>query len=357
MAPAPAGGATNQPGPGPEAAVGWPDPGSVLGGRYRLDLLLRRGDVAAVFRGVDLALGRPVAVKVLHPALASESRAVARFRREARVAAGIIHPFVVAVFDVGCEGDLHYMVMEYVDGPTLRDELRETGPFGQDRALEVTAAVCGALAAAHARGLIHRDVKPANILLSREGRVKMTDFGIALAARGAASGNVAVGTAAYLSPEQARGEPVGPASDLYSAGCVLYEMLTGRPPFAGPTPQAIAQKHVEEEPVPPSRLRPDVAPDVEGAVLRALAKDPARRYRDASEMGEAVRLVLRSLPSPRAVAASDEPTLPLAPVEPIGEPVAATPAGRGVGRDLIRLVVLTAAGFVGAVLVRLFWGG
>jgi predicted Ser/Thr protein kinase len=258
----------------------------VLADRFEVDSLLGQGGMARVYRGTDRVLGRPVAIKVLADNLGCDPQFVARFRQEAQSAASVSHPNLVSVFDTGSDGDVHYIVMEYVEGRTLDETIRAEGPADPARALQIAKAVCGALAAAHARGIIHRDIKPANILLQPDGVVKVMDFGIAKGADSPSLTNAGfvVGTAAYLSPEQAQGLSVDPRSDIYSLGCVLYEMLTGVPPLAGETLFDIAHKLANEEPLPPSSLNPAVSENIDRIVMRALAKKPQARYQSALDM-------------------------------------------------------------------------
>ncbi|MGH2674095.1 MAG: protein kinase domain-containing protein, partial [Actinomycetota bacterium] len=238
----------------------------------------------------DLVLGRVVAVKVLAPRFASDGRSVARFRREAKSAAALNHPNVVSVYDTGSDDSVHWIVMEHVEGMTLEAVLDEEAPLTARRGLEITVSVCRALAAAHERGLVHRDVKSANVMIDGAGRVKVMDFGIARAIEGdntlTGTGSI-LGTASYLSPEQARGDPVDARSDIYSLGCLLYELLAGRPPLTGDSAVAVAYKHVNEGPVPLSLLNPAVPAGLETVVMRALSKDPADRYQSAPAMEEA----------------------------------------------------------------------
>jgi eukaryotic-like serine/threonine-protein kinase len=257
----------------------------VLGDRYEVEELLGQGGMARVFRGTDRVLNRIVGVKVLSPQFASDDQFVARFRREAQAAAALNHPNIVSVYDTGDQGDVHYIVMEFVEGRTLRDVIRQEGPILPERASEIAQAVARALAAAHEAGLVHRDIKPGNIMLTRDGEVKVMDFGIARTSTGDTLTQTAavLGTASYLSPEQAQGSTVDARSDIYSLGCVLYEMLTGRPPFTGDTPVAIAYKHVREDPVHPSNLNPDVPPSLDAVVMKAMAKNPDNRYQTADE--------------------------------------------------------------------------
>ncbi|MCW2586624.1 MAG: hypothetical protein JWN55_2140 [Frankiales bacterium] len=263
----------------------------LLGNRYRLGDVIGRGGMAEVLHGTDVRLGRDVAVKVLREDLARDPSFQARFRREAQSAASLDAPSVVAVYDTG-EDDrgVPWIVMEYVDGRTLRDVLTTEGRLLPARALEVTADVCSALDVAHAAGMVHRDIKPANVMLTSRGEVKVMDFGIARAAAGNESTmtqtQAVIGTAAYLSPEQARGEHVDARSDLYSTGCLLYELVTGAPPFVGDSPVAVAYQHVREDPVPPSEYDPSLPSDVDAVVLKAMAKNPANRYQSADEMRE-----------------------------------------------------------------------
>jgi eukaryotic-like serine/threonine-protein kinase len=257
----------------------------VLLDRYEVGRLLGAGGMAEVFEGRDRLLARRVAIKVPLSQHAHDPEFAHRFRREAQAAASLSHPGVVAVYDTGTENGTHFIVMEYVDGRTLKDVIRAEAPLYPDRAAEITADVCSALAAAHARGLVHRDVKPANIMLMPDGRVKLMDLGIARVAAGETVTQTAamLGTAQYLSPEQAQGQAVDFRSDLYSLGCCLYEMLTGTVPFRGATPVAIAYRHVREDPAAPRLLNPDIPPSLEAVCLKAMAKRPEDRYQTAAE--------------------------------------------------------------------------
>jgi beta-lactam-binding protein with PASTA domain/tRNA A-37 threonylcarbamoyl transferase component Bud32 len=258
----------------------------VLAGRYQLESPIGQGGMAKVFLATDTVLNRRVAVKVLSPQFASDEAFVTRFRREAQAAAGLNHPNIVSVFDTGSQGDVHFIVMEYVEGRTLRDVIRQEGPLLPERAVEIGSAVARALAAAHEAGLVHRDVKPGNIMLTPEGEVKVMDFGIARTSAGDTLTQTAavLGTASYLSPEQAQSQPVDPRSDIYSLGCVVYEMLTGQPPFTGESPVSIAYKHVRESALPPGRKNPDVPESFDAVVMKSLAKNPANRYQNADEL-------------------------------------------------------------------------
>ncbi|SPM29792.1 Stk1 family PASTA domain-containing Ser/Thr kinase [Mycobacterium terramassiliense] len=263
-----------------------------LSGRYELGEILGFGGMSEVHLARDLRLHRDVAVKVLRADLARDPSFYLRFRREAQNAAALNHPSIVAVYDTGeadtPTGPLPYIVMEYVDGVTLRDIVHTDGPLPPRRAIEIIADACQALNFSHQNGIIHRDVKPANIMISATNAVKVMDFGIARAI--ADSGNsvtqtaAVIGTAQYLSPEQARGDPVDARSDVYSLGCVLYEILTGEPPFTGDSPVAVAYQHVREDPVPPSKRHEGVSADLDAVVLKALAKNPENRYQTAAEM-------------------------------------------------------------------------
>src|SRR5918995_2291237 len=231
--------------------------------------------MAEVYLATDRVLDRPVAVKVLGSWLTDDGTFVERFRREALAAARISHPNLVAVFDAGTEDDVQFIVMEYVPGETLADVLRREGRIAPRRAAGIAASVGDALAVAHAARIVHRDVKPANVMLTGDGRTKLMDLGIA---RGLDGENITrtssiLGTAGYVSPEQARGEPVDHRSDIYSLGCVLYEMLTGRQPFEADNPVAVAYRHVHERPAPPTSLEPSLPPALEAVVLRAMEKE------------------------------------------------------------------------------------
>jgi eukaryotic-like serine/threonine-protein kinase len=307
--------------------------GRILDGRYQLGSVLGVGGMASVYLATDRVLERQVAVKVLRSSDAQDPLFVERFRREARAAARLSHPNIVAVFDSGADADQPYLVMEYVPGESLAQLLHRQGRLAPRRAVELAIQVCAALAAAHAQGLVHRDIKPANVLVGPDGQVKVADFGIvkASAATTLTGTGTMLGTAAYLSPEQAQGRPVDARSDLYGLGCVLYELLCGSPPFgsgADRSPVAIATRHVRESPEPPSARNPQVAPALEAVVLTALAKDPAQRYQSAVELHHALQRILAG--DARAAA----PTEPL--LEPLGRTgTGALPTGTGlaVGAD------------------------
>jgi beta-lactam-binding protein with PASTA domain/tRNA A-37 threonylcarbamoyl transferase component Bud32 len=264
----------------------------LLGGRYELDGVVGRGGMAEVYRARDIRLDRIVAIKTLRTDLARDQIFQARFRREAQSAASLNHPSIVAVYDTGEDMmtgiPVPYIVMEFVDGRTVRDLLQDGHRLLPDRSLEIIDGVLRALDYSHQAGIVHRDIKPGNVMVTRNGDVKVMDFGIARAMSDAQSTMTqtaqVIGTAQYLSPEQARGERVDSRSDLYSAGCLLYELLTGRPPFTGDSPVAIAYQHVRENPIPPSRVDPDVPPWADAIVLKAMAKSPADRYQTAADM-------------------------------------------------------------------------
>ena len=266
------------------------EPGQLIGGRYELGRQLGAGGMARVYLGHDRLLDRQVAVKVLSEPYASDPQFVERFRREASAAAGLNHPNIVAVYDRGEADGSYYIVMEYLAGPDLKQVIRGRAPLPPGQAIDYAQQILAALGAAHRRDVVHRDVKPQNVLVAEDGRLKVTDFGIARA--GAQSdmteaGSV-IGTAQYLSPEQARGDEVTAASDCYAVGIVLYEMLTGRVPFDGDRPVAVAMKQISDTPVPPRVVEPDVPPELDAIVMRALAKRPSERYRTAEELSQAL---------------------------------------------------------------------
>ncbi|HUS20622.1 MAG TPA: Stk1 family PASTA domain-containing Ser/Thr kinase [Aeromicrobium sp.] len=271
----------------------------LLGNRYELGGILGRGGMADVRIGRDQRLGRTVAIKQLRPDLAVDESFQARFRREAQSAAALNHPSIVAVYDTGEAADAHglhipYIVMEYVDGQTLRDLLRDGRKILPERSLSMVADVLSALDYSHRAGIIHRDIKPANVMLTPEGQVKVMDFGIARAIADASVTQTAavIGTAQYLSPEQARGETVDARSDIYSTGCLLYELLAGRPPFIGESPVSVAYQHVREEARPPSQFNPDVSGNVDHIVAKSLAKRTDERYQSAADMRNDIERVL-----------------------------------------------------------------
>jgi serine/threonine protein kinase len=264
--------------------------------RYVIVRKLGSGGMADVYLAEDQELGRRVALKLLDDRHASDEQFVERFRREAQSAAGLNHPSIVSIFDRGYAEGTYYIAMEFLDGRTLKELLVKNGPTPVPIAIDYARQILGALAFAHRNGIVHRDIKPHNIVVGGDGRLKVTDFGIARsgASQMTEAGSI-VGTAQYLSPEQARGAPVDPRSDLYSLGIVLYEMLTGRVPFTGDTPVEIAMKHLSQVPEPPSKLRSGVPHDLDAIVMRALAKDPDQRYASAEEMDADLARVARGV--------------------------------------------------------------
>jgi beta-lactam-binding protein with PASTA domain/predicted Ser/Thr protein kinase len=306
----------------------------LLSERYQLGDTLGYGGMSEVHRGTDTRLSRDVAIKVLRADLARDPQFQLRFRREAQNAAALNHPAIVAVYDTGEVqtefGPLPYIVMEYVDGQTLREIVKTTGPLSQQRVIEVMADVCAALDFSHRHNIIHRDVKPANVMITRNGAVKVMDFGIARAlgeGQNVTQTAAVIGTAQYLSPEQARGEAVDARSDVYAAGCVLFELLTGEPPFTGDTPVAVAYQHVREDPRRPSDVNPQIPPALDAVVLKALSKNPANRYQSAAEMRtDLIRVRNGQQPLAPMVMSEDERTALLA------EQTAATRRISGGGR-------------------------
>ncbi|MEE2032261.1 Stk1 family PASTA domain-containing Ser/Thr kinase [Rhodococcus chondri] len=288
-----------------------------LSSRYELGEILGFGGMSEVHLARDLRLGRDVAIKVLRADLARDPTFYLRFRREAQNAAALNHPAIVAVYDTGEAeteaGPLPYIVMEYVEGDTLRDIVRRDGPMVPKRAMEVIADVCAALDFSHRNMIVHRDVKPANVMINKAGAVKVMDFGIARAISDAASPMTqtaaVIGTAQYLSPEQARGEQVDARSDVYSVGCVLFEILTGEPPFKGDSPVAVAYQHVREDPPLPSSVNPSVPSELDSVILKAMAKNPANRYQSAAEMrSDLIRVLSGQRPSAPMVMTDEDRT-------------------------------------------------
>ncbi|MGH2834725.1 MAG: Stk1 family PASTA domain-containing Ser/Thr kinase [Solirubrobacteraceae bacterium] len=289
------------------------EPDTVVDGRYRVISKLGSGGMADVYLAQDTLLGRQVALKLLHHRFSGDQEFVERFRREASSAAGLSHPNVVSVYDRGEWDDTYYIAMEYLPGRSLKAVLREHGPLSPEDAIDITIQILLALRFAHKRGIIHRDIKPHNVILDGEGRAKVTDFGIARAGASdmTMTGSI-MGTAQYLSPEQAQGYAVSEASDIYAVGVVLYELLTGEVPFEGETAVTIALKQVSVQPTPPSRRNPQVSPALDAVVLRAMAKDPASRFAGADELIAALQQARAGIaPSPLPIANGAPPTAAL----------------------------------------------
>ncbi len=298
--------------------------GTILRNRYEVFEAIGDGGMARVYRAHDRQLDRLVAIKVLHPELARRPEVMRRFDREARVAAGLSHPHIVAIHDVGRDEEMQYLVMEYVGGGSLRGLLARDSTLPPTMVLAIMEQLGSALDVAHARGVVHRDIKPENVLLTREGHVKVGDFGIAqaLVDGGQTATGMVFGSVAYMSPEQALGEPVTGAADIYSAGALLYELLVGRPPFIAETALATAMQHVTREPELPSARKVGLPAGVDAVVLRALAKDPARRYQSGSELTAAFAAAMEtSAPAPTAAEGPHAPQAIAAPMtrpDPVG---------------------------------------
>lgn len=268
--------------------------GRVIAGRYHIEELLGGGGMAVVYRAHCRYLQRDVTIKILRPQYSDDADFVERFRREAQAVARLSHPNIVNVYDVGQDGIIHYIVMEYIDGITLKKYIRDKGPLEPVEAVDIARQICAALIHAHGSGIVHRDIKSGNILIAKDGRVKVTDFGIARSTTDVTvtqTGTI-VGSVHYISPEQARGEPASFQSDLYSVGVVLFEMLAARLPYEGESPIAVAMKHMGDQPPPLSKLNPAVSPELEMVVRRAMAKDRDRRYQSAAELLEDLKTVL-----------------------------------------------------------------
>jgi eukaryotic-like serine/threonine-protein kinase len=336
-----------------------PQPGDLIADRYELEELVGTGGMSTVFRARDNQLGRRVAIKILHEHYASDPEYLERFRREPRAVARLSHPNIVTVIDRGDDDGRQYIVFEHVEGENLKELVQRTGRLPVRRALELTLAVADGLAFAHDEGLVHRDVKPQNVLLSREGEVKVTDFGIARSLeveQGVTQTGTVLGTGEYLAPEQASGKPVSPATDVYSLGVVLWELLAGDVPFSGENFVAVALRHVNEP--PPSLLgrRPDVSPRLAAAVDRALAKDPAQRFPSMAALARELRACLAEADGQVPPPPEDDAALTLvrpAPGVPGRGPGPATERRRPVA--LYALLALAAAG--AAVAAVLLFGG
>ncbi|MGV0646025.1 protein kinase domain-containing protein [Mycolicibacterium sp. XJ879] len=274
--------------------------GTVLDGRYRVDTIIATGGMSAVYRGLDLRLDRSVAVKIMDSRYAGDTQFLTRFQREARAVARLKDPGLVAVYDQGMDGQQPFLVMELVEGGTLRELLRERGPMPPHAAAAVLAPVLGGLAVAHQAGLVHRDIKPENVLISDEGDVKIADFGLvrAVAEAKITSTSVILGTAAYLSPEQVSTGNAGPRSDVYSAGILLYELLTGATPFTGDSALAVAYQRMDNDVPMPSSVIAGVPAQFDELVLHATARDPAQRYADAQHMADELDAIVHELGLP-----------------------------------------------------------
>ncbi|MDO8964850.1 MAG: Stk1 family PASTA domain-containing Ser/Thr kinase, partial [Coriobacteriia bacterium] len=269
----------------------------VFGNRYRTIERIGSGGMADVYKAMDEVLGRTVALKIMHPHYAEDPTFVQRFRHEAQSAANLSHPNIVNIYDWGQQGDTYYIVMEYVKGTDLKTLIAQRGPADPLKAAEYAAQVCAGLSVAHGYGIIHRDIKSHNLVLTPDGTIKVMDFGIARAVDTmmTQTGSV-LGTAQYVSPEQAQGRELTPGSDLYSLGVVLYEMTTGRLPFDGDTPVSVALKHVNEDAIPPRQVRDSIPPAVEAIIMRAMEKDPTHRYTSAEQMRDDLQRAAQGRP-------------------------------------------------------------
>ncbi len=358
------------------------EPGSLLGNRYRIVGPVGEGGMATVYRAVDTKLGRTVAIKALHPEYARDTPFLQRFKQEAEFAASLgAHPNIVDIYDVEPDGDIPYMVMAYVEGKTLKDLIQEKRRFAVPEAFAIGQQVASALDFAHKRGLVHRDVKPQNILVTPDGVAKVTDFGIArsVTTTQLTRTGMVIGTVHYFSPEQAQGKPLGPQSDIYSLGIILYEMLTGHLPFDAENAIGVAMQHLHSQPPNPWDYNPDIPARAVATVLRALEKNPEERYRDAEEMAAALgaqesppgpaagTTMVQPIVTPPAEATSmyapvqkvAGPTTPPPPVPPRRTTAAERPEAGGPGRAvwvslitlLLAVIIAAAAYFVGTQLV------
>jgi eukaryotic-like serine/threonine-protein kinase len=339
----------------------WPDRSHLGGGRYRLDDVVASGGAAIVWRAFDEHLARPVAVKLLHPHHAGDATVVERFQREARAAAGLSHPNVVCIYDTGREDGIVWLVMELVEGPSLRDVLLRREPLDAVVVGALGEQIARALAAAHAQGIVHRDIKPANVLIASDGTVKVTDFGIAKALSGTDStltnpGTV-MGTAAYVAPEQLEGVDIDARADVYALGVVLYEALVGRPAFSGDTPAATAAMRLSYELLPPRRARSDVPEELDEIVTRATRRDRSARYADGAAFADALTPLLVSRPS--LLTARLLPGAAAVNVGPVDEPLDAATGAFARPGDVRRMLgsavsgaALTAAVLLAVLFVR-----
>ncbi|HEU4867295.1 MAG TPA: Stk1 family PASTA domain-containing Ser/Thr kinase [Actinomycetota bacterium] len=353
---------------------GSPLPGKHYGGRYEVKGSIASGGMAEVFVARDSMLDRLVALKLMHPEFARNEAFIERFRREAQAAASLNDPRIVAIYDWGSDAGTYFIVMEYVEGNTLAEIIKASGPLPISKATKIAIDVLGGLHLAHLKGIVHRDVKPANIAITVGGQIKVMDFGIARAAHDGAmtvtQTGMVIGTASYFSPEQAQGKPVDARSDIYSVGIVLYEMLTGVVPFKGESPVAVAYKHVTEDPAPPRSLAEDIPPALEAVVMKAISKNPDNRYQTALEMCRDLERVLRGeqveatplMSSSERTAmmgaapyadpgpyAQPRPSYETGPertsvLPPAGPPPRRAPAARGVAKGLVTVAVLVAIG-------------
>jgi serine/threonine-protein kinase len=343
-----------------------PQPGDLIADRYELEELVGTGGMSSVFRAHDRQLERRVAIKILHEHYADDPEYLERFRREARAVAKLSHPNIVTVIDRGDDDGRQYIVFEHVDGENLKELVLRSGRLSVRRALELALSVADGLAFAHDRGLVHRDVKPQNVLLSSEGEVKVTDFGIARSLHmehGVTQTGTVLGTGEYLAPEQASGKPVSPATDVYSLGVVLWELLAGDVPFVGDNFVAVALRHVNEPPPPLRERRPDVSPRLDSAVQRALAKDPARRFPSMTAFAKELRACLaeadgEAAPPPPEDDLAMTVVTPPAPA-PAREPARrrSRPPGRRRRRPLAYVLLALAVAGAAAAAVLLLGGG
>ncbi|HVA24642.1 MAG TPA: protein kinase [Chloroflexota bacterium] len=311
----------------------------VIAGRYRIERLLGEGGMSRVYQAIDLRLDRPVAVKVLRDEFADDAEFVERFDREARTAASLSHPNIISIFDVGQDGDRSFIVMELVDGEPLRQYIDSDAPFEPRDVTTILDQLCDALDYAHAQGVVHRDLKPENVLITAQGRVKIGDFGIArgVSPTSLTTEGTVIGSAYYISPEQAQGQPATPRSDVYAAGVIAYEMLTGLRPFSGDTALGVAMQHVEADPATPSRLNPRLSARIDAAILKALAKHPYLRYATAIELADAVVAASQPAAAPPSRPAMDPltATLPMPAVRAATAGALAMPMA-GAGPTLMR---------------------
>ncbi|MDR1386969.1 MAG: Stk1 family PASTA domain-containing Ser/Thr kinase [Propionibacteriaceae bacterium] len=354
---------------------------TLLGDRYILGPLLGRGGMAEVRRARDIRLERDVAIKRLRPDLAGDTVFQARFRREAQAAAGLNHPNIVAVydtgeqFDAGSGVDVPYIVMELVIGHTLRDVLRDGRKIQPERALELIQAVLSGLEYSHRHGIVHRDIKPANVMVTAAGTVKVMDFGIARAVSDTSASMTqtaaVIGTPQYLSPEQIRGDVIDRRSDIYATGCLLYELLAGRPPFQGDSPVSLAYQHVREMPLPPSRIDPVISAGMDAICLKALAKDPAQRYQTAKDMSDDIARLLSGQPVSPAPVEPEPDVAAEAPTQVMTAAAVATPLGparalladegeapaeeRGSRKGLVVLIISLSVVLIGLLAGGLWW--